>query len=130
MEVTTSFEALRRNGSPRVEASQAVRELKGVHQVLRDRNGPPVIGPAPERRDPDLVRLEVDVRGADPERLGHPAPGHRERAGEGLDRRFRVRAGRGEEALALARGQVLPAARVDEGERSVRHGPKSYIASE
>ena len=103
--------------------------LQGVHEILRDRNGPPVVRAALERRNPDLVRLEVNVRGADPERLGYPAPGHREGPGEGLDGRFRVRASRGEEAPALGGGEKLPAARVDQGERSVRHGRKSYMTS-
>ena len=73
-----------------------------------------MVSPALQGRDPDLVRLEVDVAGADPERLGHPAPGHREGAREGLDAGLGVRAHRGEEALALGGGQVLPPARVDE----------------
>ena len=114
----------------RLEVPHAVHELKGVDQILGNRNGAPVVPPALEGRNPELVRLEVDVRGADPERLGNPAPGHRECVGEGLDGRLRVRAHRGEEALALGGGEILPAARVDEGEGSVRHGRKSYITSE
>ena len=69
-------------------------------------------------RDPDLARLEVD---------GDAGPGHREGVGEGLDGRLGVRADRGEEALALAGGQVLPAPGVDEGERAVGQGPKGYV---
>ena len=106
-----------------------MHQLEGVHEVLRDRNGPPVVRPALERRDPELPRLEVHVARADPERLGHPAPGHRERAREGLDTGLGVRAGRGEEALALRPGEIFPPARVDQGERAVGHGPKSYITS-
>ena len=68
--------------------------------------------------DPDLVRLEVDVARSDGEGLGDAAPGHRESLGGG----FRVRAHRGEEAVALAGGEVLAAALVDQGEvRDVVH---------
>ena len=107
-----------------MRAPHAVHELKGVHQVLGHRNGPPVVLAALQGRDPDLPRLEVDVARADPERLGDPAPGHREGPREGLDRGLRMRARRGEEALALGGGQVLPPARVDQGERAVGHGPE------
>ena len=81
-------------------------------------------------RGPNLVRLEVDVARADPERLGHAAPAHREGSRQGLDGGIRVRAGRGEEALALGRDQVLPAARVDESEGAASvMDRKSYITS-
>ena len=103
---------------------QPMHELERVHQVLGHRNGLPVVLAALQRRDPQLPRLEVHVARADPERLGDPAPGHREGSGEGLDDGFRMRARHGEEALALFRGQVLPAARVDEGEGTVGHGPE------
>ena len=105
----------------RLEASEAVHELKG-YQVLRNRNGPPLVGPALQGRNPDLARLEVHVARADPERLGHPAPGHRERSGKRLDRGLGARARRGEEALALLGGEVLPAPGVDQGEGAVGHG--------
>ena len=115
----------------RLEPSQPVHELKGVHQVLRHRNDPPVLRAALERRNPELVRLEVDVARADPERLGHPAPRHREGPGEGLHHGLGVRARRGEEALALGGGEVLAAPRVDEGERAVGHGLEKlhYLSS-
>ena len=74
----------------RLGAPEPVDELKGVHQVLRERYGPPVACAALQRRDPDLVRLEVDVARADGEGFGDPAPGHREGPGEGLHGRFRV----------------------------------------
>ena len=77
----------------------------------------------------ELHRLEVDVARAKGERLGDPAPGHREGPGEGLHGGFRVDPDRGEEALALAGGQVLAPARVNEGERPIGHGPESYITS-
>ena len=108
----------------RLEASQAMHELKGVHQVLGHRNRPPVLCAALQGRDPKLSRLEVGVTRADPEHLGHPAPGRRERPGEGLHRGLRVRPGRGEEALALGGGEIFPAARVDQGERTVGQGPE------
>ena len=92
--------------------------------ILGDRNGPPVVRPALQVRDSEFARLEVDIARADPERLGHPAPGHREGARQGLDARSRVRAGRGEEALALRPGEIFPAACVDQGERAVGHEPE------
>ena len=100
-----------------------------AYQVLGHRNSPQVVLAALQRRDPQLPGLKIDVARADPERLGDPAPGHREGPGEGLAGGPRVRARRGEEALALRPGQVLPAAGVDEGERAVGHGPESYITS-
>ena len=102
-----------------------MHELEGVHEVLGDRNGPPVVRPALQVRDSEFARLEVDIARADPERLGHPAPGHREGARQGLDARSRVRAGRGEEALALRPGEIFPAACVDQGERAVGHEPEN-----
>ena len=107
-----------------LEPSQPMHELEGVHEVLGDRNGPPVVRPALQVRDSEFARLEVDIARADPERLGHPAPGHREGARQGLDARSRVRAGRGEEALALRPGEIFPAACVDQGERAVGHEPE------
>ena len=85
-----------------------------LHQVLRHRNGPPVGLAAFQGRDPDLVRLEVDVTRAKAKRFGGPAPGHREGPGEGLHGGLRMRARHGEEALALWSRQVLATARADE----------------
>ena len=73
------------------------------------------MGPAAlQGRDPDLVRLEVDVARAKAKRFGHAAPGHREGPGEGLHGGLRMRARHGEEALALKSRQVLSPARVDQ----------------
>ena len=85
-----------------------------LHQVLRHRNGPPVGSAALQGRDPDLVRLKVDVARAKAKRFGHPASGHREGPGEGLHGGLRMRARHGEEPLALWSRQVLSPARVDE----------------
>ena len=67
-----------------------------------------------QRRNPDFVRLEVDLAGADPERFAHPAPGQRQRSGKRLDGRFGAAPDRGEEAGALFGREVLPAAVVDQ----------------
>ena len=97
-----------------LRAPHAVHELERLHQVLRDRNGPPV-GSAPfQGRDPDLVRLEIDVARAKAKRFGDPAPGHREGPGEGLHGGLRMRARHGEEPLAFELRQVLSPTRVDE----------------
>ena len=117
----------RRPSHAPLRAPHAVHQLKGVHQVLRDWYGPPVVRAALQRRDPELARLKVDVTRADAERFGDPAPRHRERAGEGLHGGLRMRAHRGEEALAFGRGQVPPTARVDEREGVLGHGRKATL---
>ena len=104
---------VRAPGAP-LRAPHAVHELERLHQVLRDRNGPPVGLAAFQGRDPDLVRLEVHVARAKAKRFGHPAPGHREGPSEGLHGGLRMRARHGEEPLALWSRQVLSPARVDE----------------
>ena len=83
-------------------------------RVLRHRNGPPVGSPALQGRDPDLVRLAVDVARAEAKRVGDAAPGQREGPGEGLHGGLGVRARRGEEALALELRQALSPACVGE----------------
>ena len=98
-----------------------MHQVEGVHEVLRDRNGPPVLTAALEGRDPDLARLEVDVAGPDAEGLAHPGAGHCEDLGEGPDRWTGVFARYGEEARALGTGEVLPAAGIDEGEAVLAH---------
>ena len=118
----------RPSGAP-LGASHAVHELEGVCR-LGDRDGPPVACAALQGRDPEFVGLEVDVAWADGERFTHSAPGHRESAREGLDRRFRVDLDRGEEAFALFGGEVLAAGGADQVEGVVGHGPKSYLTLE
>ena len=91
----------------RLVASDAVHQVEGVHQVLGDRYGAPVLTPAFECRDPDLVGLEVDVACSDGEGLGDPAPGEHEGAREGLHGGGGVRADRGEESLAFVGGGAV-----------------------
>ena len=80
----------RRPSHAPLRAPHAVHQLKGVHEVLGHRNGPPVLRAPLQRRDPQLARLEIDVARADPERFGDATSGHREGPGEGLHGRFRV----------------------------------------
>ena len=42
-------------------ASEAVHQVDGVHEVLGERHGPPVVSAARQRRDPDLVCSDPGV---------------------------------------------------------------------
>ena len=107
----------------RLGASDAVHELELVHQVLRNRNGSPVFPAALERGNPQLRGLEVDVARSKRQRLADAATGQGQRARERLHGGLAVGPDRGEEAGALLRGEVLPAAGVDEGHFGAgRHG--------
>ena len=94
--------------------AERVDELESAEQLGRDGNFAPALGAALQSSDSDRGRLEVDVQGADGQGLGDLGAGVGEDEGEGLVSGLRRPGGDIEEAAALAGGQVLPAAGVDE----------------